>query len=128
MRLAGVERVHRGPPHVVPEDRTRPSGVGNEVRLAVAALSRAGAGAAQPPTFMRGPDQGVVALFATVLAERQALLHDKALPEEYHGHRGDIEQYKAVRNQFVADLEWRPFVGLDQRGADYSQSCPTVLA
>ena len=108
---------------VVPENRSRPWSEDNTVRLAVVILRAPGVEYAQPPTFLLGggPGQDVIGMFEDLFKNYRYLQEDGFPPEEYPGHLQDMQQFVAVMDRIVADLQKREFVYFDQRGAGYSK-------
>jgi pimeloyl-ACP methyl ester carboxylesterase len=108
---------------IVPENRSEPLTEENMIQLAVVVLRAPGVKYTQPPTFLLGggPGQDVVGMYEGFFQDYQSLQEHGFPAEQYPGHLQDMQQFKAVMDLFVADLQNREFVYFDQRGAGYSQ-------
>ena len=108
---------------IVPENRSKPPGEDNTVRLAVVVLNAPGIEYTQPPTFLLGggPGQDVVGLLDALFKDYRNLTGSEFPPEQYPGHLQDMQQRKATMDIFIDDLQKRELILFDQRGSGYSQ-------
>ncbi|HEX2997270.1 MAG TPA: alpha/beta fold hydrolase, partial [Anaerolineales bacterium] len=107
----------------VPENRAKPFDDDNSIRLAVVVLRAADTHSTQSPTFLLGggPGQDVIGMYEGLLKSYQSLQKDGFPEEAYPGHLQDMQQFMAVMDLSMADLQKREFIYFDQRGAGYSK-------
>ena len=103
---------------IVPENRSVPLTEDNAVRLAVIVLHAPHVKYTQPPTFLLGggPGGDVVGVYEGLFRKYQFLQENGFPAELYSGQLQDMQQFVAVLDLFVRDLQKREFVYFDQRG------------
>ncbi|HEX2998036.1 MAG TPA: hypothetical protein VHP14_24640, partial [Anaerolineales bacterium] len=99
----------------MPENRAKPFDGDNSIRLAVVVLRAADTHSTQSPTFLLGggPGQDVIGMYEGLLKSYQSLQKNGFPEEAYPGHLQDMQQFMAVMDLSMADLQKREFVYFD---------------